>query len=107
MASANGGSRRQAALIVQEQRLMTLRVPSFEPRSPYNLNAIPALWTLAIIAVVFLLRMPAVRAIVNGAAKQNNKMSAYILGVVNSAAFRMSGPETPAAKTLKAAESQQ
>jgi len=51
--------------------------------------------------------MPAVRAIVNGAAKQNNKMSAYILGVVNSAAFRMSGPETPGAKTLKAAESQQ
>jgi hypothetical protein len=51
--------------------------------------------------------MPAVRAIVNGAAKQNNKMSAYILGVVNSAAFRMSGPETPAAKTLKAAESPQ
>jgi len=57
MAPANGGSRRQAALIVQEQRWMTLRVPSFEPRSPYNLNAIPALWTLAIIAVVFLLRM--------------------------------------------------
>src|SRR4029079_1054581 len=51
--------------------------------------------------------MPAVRAVVNGAAKQNNKMSAYILGVVNSSAFRMSGPETPGAKTLKAAESQQ
>ena len=44
--------------------------------------------------------------LVNGAAKQNNKMSAYILGVVNSAAFRMSGPETPGAKTAKAAESQ-
>lgn len=48
---------RQAALIVHEQRLLTLRVPSFEPRSPYNLNAVPALWTLAIIAIVFLLRM--------------------------------------------------
>jgi hypothetical protein len=38
--------------------------------------------------------MPTVRAIVNGAAKNNNKMSSFILGVVNSPAFRMSKPET-------------
>jgi hypothetical protein len=39
--------------------------------------------------------MPTVRAIVNGAAKNNNKMSSFILGVVNSPAFRMSKPEAP------------
>jgi mono/diheme cytochrome c family protein len=39
--------------------------------------------------------MPTVRAIVNSAAKNNNKMSSFILGVVNSPAFRMSKPETP------------
>jgi hypothetical protein len=33
--------------------------------------------------------MPAVRAIIRDAARSNNRMSAYILGVVNSAAFRM------------------
>jgi hypothetical protein len=33
--------------------------------------------------------MPAVRAIVRDAAAQNNRMSAFISGVVNSAAFRM------------------
>ncbi len=33
--------------------------------------------------------MPTVRAIIRDAAKQNNRMSAFILGVVNSAAFRM------------------
>jgi hypothetical protein len=40
--------------------------------------------------------MPTVRAIVRDAAKANNKMSAFILGVVNSPAFRMAKPETPA-----------
>ena len=49
--------------------------------------------------------MPAVRAIVSGAGKQNNRLSAYVLGVVNSAAFRMSGPES-AARPARAAESQ-
>jgi cytochrome c553 len=39
--------------------------------------------------------MPTVRAIVNSAAKNNNKMSSFILGVVNSPAFRMSRPESP------------
>ncbi len=37
--------------------------------------------------------MPAVRAIIRDAARSNNRMSAYILGVVNSAAFRMVKPE--------------
>ncbi|MCC6988196.1 MAG: hypothetical protein IT181_04320 [Acidobacteria bacterium] len=37
--------------------------------------------------------MPAVRAIVNGAARQDNKVSALVLGVVNSAAFRMRGAD--------------
>jgi mono/diheme cytochrome c family protein len=38
--------------------------------------------------------MPAVRAIVNGAAKADHKVSAYVLGVVNSQAFRMSQAES-------------
>jgi hypothetical protein len=40
--------------------------------------------------------MPTVRAIVRDAAKSNNKMSAFILGVVNSQAFRMAKIEAPA-----------
>jgi hypothetical protein len=39
--------------------------------------------------------MPAVRAIVNAAAKNDNKFSSFVLGVVNSAAFRMAKPESP------------
>jgi hypothetical protein len=38
--------------------------------------------------------MPAVRAIIRDAARSNNRVSAYILGVVNSAAFRMVKPES-------------
>jgi HD-like signal output (HDOD) protein len=38
--------------------------------------------------------MPTVRAIVRDAAKANNKLSAYVVGIVNSAAFRMAKPET-------------
>ncbi|HZR26390.1 MAG TPA: DUF1592 domain-containing protein [Vicinamibacterales bacterium] len=38
--------------------------------------------------------MPTVRAIIKDAAKNNNKMSSYILGVINSPAFRMAKPET-------------
>ena len=41
--------------------------------------------------------MPAVRAIVNGAARQDNRMSALVLGVVNSAAFRMRGADVAGA----------
>jgi hypothetical protein len=40
--------------------------------------------------------MPTVRAIIRDAAKNDNKMSSFILGVVNSAAFRMAKAETPA-----------
>ena len=43
--------------------------------------------------------MPTVRAIVRDAAKNGNKMSAFVLGVVNSAAFRMAKPESQT-KTL-------
>jgi len=38
--------------------------------------------------------MPAVRAIIRDAAASNNRMSSFILGVVNSAAFRMAKPDT-------------
>jgi hypothetical protein len=37
--------------------------------------------------------MPAVRAIIRDAGKTNNRMSAFVLGVVNSAAFRMAKPD--------------
>jgi mono/diheme cytochrome c family protein len=39
--------------------------------------------------------MPAIRAIIRDAARQNNRMSSFVLGVVNSAAFRMSNVEVP------------
>jgi hypothetical protein len=38
--------------------------------------------------------MPAVRAITNNAAKQSNRFSAFVLGVVNSAAFQMAKPRS-------------
>jgi hypothetical protein len=38
--------------------------------------------------------MPTVRAIVRDAAKNNNRISSFILGVVNSPAFRMAKPDT-------------
>jgi mono/diheme cytochrome c family protein len=41
--------------------------------------------------------MPAVRAVVNGAARADHRFSAYVLGVVNSQAFRMSTTPLPAA----------
>jgi mono/diheme cytochrome c family protein len=37
--------------------------------------------------------MPAVRAIIRDAGRSDNRMSAFILGVVNSAAFRMARPD--------------
>jgi len=37
--------------------------------------------------------MPTVRAIIRDAAKNDGKMSSFILGVVNSAAFRMAKVE--------------
>jgi mono/diheme cytochrome c family protein len=40
--------------------------------------------------------MPAIRSIVRDAAKQQNRMSSFILGVVNSPAFRMSITTEPA-----------
>jgi len=46
--------------------------------------------------------MPAVRAIVRDAAKHDNKMSAFILGVVNSGAFRMAKVEPPKAVSTDA-----
>jgi hypothetical protein len=45
--------------------------------------------------------MPAVRVIVRDAAASGNKMSAFILGVVNTPAFRMAKVEAPA-KALSA-----
>ena len=38
--------------------------------------------------------MPAVRTIIRDAAKNDYKMSSFILGVINSAAFRMAKPES-------------
>jgi hypothetical protein len=40
--------------------------------------------------------MPAVRAIVREAARNGNRMSSFIAGVVKSAAFQMSKAESPA-----------
>jgi uncharacterized protein DUF1585/uncharacterized protein DUF1588 len=37
---------------------------------------------------------PAIRAIVRDAARQDYKMSAFVLGVIDSAAFRMSRPQS-------------
>jgi hypothetical protein len=45
--------------------------------------------------------MPAIRTVVRDAAKSDNRFSAFVLGVVNSAAFRMAKPEAPT-KTLNA-----
>jgi uncharacterized protein DUF1592/uncharacterized protein DUF1588/uncharacterized protein DUF1585/uncharacterized protein DUF1595 len=50
--------------------------------------------------------MPAVRAIVRGAAKNDNRMSSFILGVVNSPAFRMAKMENTAPKALNTDVSQ-
>jgi hypothetical protein len=44
--------------------------------------------------------MPAVRAIVRDAAARDHKFSAFVLGLVNSPAFRMSGAESPAPRTM-------
>jgi hypothetical protein len=46
--------------------------------------------------------MPAVRSIVNTSAKNGNRFSSFVLGVVNSAAFRMAKPEAPATKAVNA-----
>jgi hypothetical protein len=42
--------------------------------------------------------MPMVRAIVREAAKKNLKMSAFVLSIANSQAFRMAAPDAPAPK---------
>ena len=45
--------------------------------------------------------MPTVRSIVVSAAKNDNKFSSYVMGVVNSGAFRMAkAPAAPAQKLL-------
>jgi hypothetical protein len=44
--------------------------------------------------------MPTVRAIVNTAAKNNNHFSSFVLGVVNSGAFRMAKPADTPSKAL-------
>jgi hypothetical protein len=44
--------------------------------------------------------MPAVRTIVRDAEKHGNRMSAFILGVVNSSPFRMAKIEETPVKTL-------
>jgi mono/diheme cytochrome c family protein len=46
--------------------------------------------------------MPAIRAIVRDAAKNDNRMSSFILGVANSAAFRMAKPAEPRQLTTDA-----
>jgi hypothetical protein len=46
--------------------------------------------------------MPAIRAIVRDAAKNNNRMSSFILGVANSAAFRMAKAAEPKQLTTDA-----
>jgi hypothetical protein len=52
--------------------------------------------------------MPAIRAIVRDAQKKQGKMSAFILGVANSAAFRMGSAEpAPARRTTDIAEAKQ
>jgi hypothetical protein len=50
--------------------------------------------------------MASVRSIVNRAAKHDHRISVYVLGVVNSPAFRMSGPESSGKSVKAAAESQ-
>ncbi|HBO89618.1 MAG TPA: hypothetical protein DD460_02630 [Acidobacteria bacterium] len=40
--------------------------------------------------------MPSIRAIMQKASEHDNRVSAYILGVVNSAAFRTSQSDGPA-----------
>ena len=40
--------------------------------------------------------MPAIRAIVNDAAKNGNRFSSFVMGIVNSGAFRMSKPDVVA-----------
>jgi hypothetical protein len=50
--------------------------------------------------------MPAVRAIVNNAARSDNRFSAFVIGVVESAAFRMARPEAPASAVTADAEPQ-
>ncbi|HXI26883.1 MAG TPA: DUF1585 domain-containing protein, partial [Vicinamibacterales bacterium] len=46
--------------------------------------------------------MPAIRAIVRDAAKNGNRMSSFILGVANSAAFRMAKAAEPHTLTTDA-----
>jgi hypothetical protein len=46
---------------------------------------------------------PTIRTIIHNAEKNGNHFSAYVLGIVNSPAFRMSKPEAPTTTTTAAA----
>ena len=46
--------------------------------------------------------MPAIRAIIRDAAKNDNKLSSFVLGVANSAAFRMAKAAGPRQLTTDA-----
>ena len=48
--------------------------------------------------------MPAIRAIIRDAARNNNRMSSFVLGVVNSGAFRMANAEPQQLLTTDAGE---
>jgi mono/diheme cytochrome c family protein len=48
--------------------------------------------------------MPAIRTIIRDAAKNNYKLSSFVLGVVNSGAFRMSNVEVPQQLTTEAGD---
>jgi hypothetical protein len=48
--------------------------------------------------------MPAVRAVVNGAARADHRLSAFVLGVVDTPAFRMSTSEGSRAATSTAGQ---
>ena len=49
--------------------------------------------------------MPAIRAIVRDAGKKDNKLSAFVLGVVNSPAFKMGVADTGKSETTRDATS--
>ena len=68
-------------------------------RDVYLLSFTESLLTYAIGRRVEHTDMPAIRAIVRDSAKQDHRFSAFVLGLVNSPAFRMSGAE-PAAPRL-------
>jgi hypothetical protein len=63
-----------------------------------------SLMTYALGRTVEYYDMPAIRAIIRDAARNDNRMSSFILGVVRSAAFQMSKAETPNTTTPNSQE---